>query len=74
MDNFFTSLPMAKNLYSNGLSIIGTLRHNKTEIPPSFLEDKTKELYSSQFAFDRFMTLVSYTPKVIVFYHNKKYI
>ena len=64
MDNFFTSIPMAKKLYSNDLSIIGTLRQNKSEIPQSFLSDKSKVLHSSQFAYDSYMTLVSYTPKV----------
>ena len=64
MDNFFTSIPMAKKLYSMNMSIIGTLRQNKVEIPQSFLGDKKKKLNSSQFAYDSFMTLVSYSPKV----------
>ena len=64
MDNYFTSIPMANKLYENDLAIIGTFRHNKVEIPPSFLENKEKELFSSRFAFDKFMTLVSYTAKV----------
>ena len=65
MDNFFTSIPMAKNLFENNLAIIGTLISNKVELPESFLPDKSKELYSSQFAYDSFLTLVSYTRKVI---------
>ena len=59
MDNFFTSIPFAKNLFENKLTLVGTLRHNKAEIPKSFLANKTKQVYSSQFAFDKFMTLVS---------------
>ena len=44
---FFTSIPMAKKLFKNGLTIICTLRHNKLEIYDSFLEDRRKEIYSS---------------------------
>ena len=65
MDNFFTSIPMAKTLYENYLGIIGTLRHNKIQIPPQFLPDNLNALFSSQFAFDNYLTLVSYVRKVI---------
>ena len=64
MDNFFTSIPMAKKLYENDSAIIGTLRQNKPQIPECFLADNEKEVFSSQFAFDKFLTLVSYTRKV----------
>jgi len=64
MDNYFTSIPLAEKLFENNFAIIGTLRSNKAELPISFLADKSKELYSSQFAFDSFLTLVSYTRKV----------
>ena len=33
MDNLFTSVSMAKKLYSLNMSIIGLLRQNKVEIP-----------------------------------------
>ena len=36
MDNFFTSIKLSKDLLDNGLSILGTIRKNKKEIPPSF--------------------------------------
>jgi hypothetical protein len=64
MDNFFTSIPMALKLYEKNLAIIGTLRQNKPQIPEIFLPNTTKELFSSQFAFDQNLTLVSYTRKV----------
>ncbi|CAG4981669.1 unnamed protein product [Parnassius apollo] len=47
------------------LTCIGTLRKNKREIPPAFLPNKSKSALSSQFAFDREKTLVSFTPKHI---------
>ena len=57
VDNFFTSIPMAKNLYNKGLTIIGTLRANKIEIPELFLPDKSKSLFSSQFCYYKFLIL-----------------
>jgi hypothetical protein len=55
---------MAQKLFENNLAIIGTLRQNKIQIPPSFLPNNSKEVYSSQFAYDKYLTLVSYTRKV----------
>ena len=65
MDNFFTSVPLAQNLYSNKLGLIGTIRSNKNEIPEAFLASKEKVINSSIFALNGPLTLVSYTPKVI---------
>ncbi|KAG6465263.1 hypothetical protein O3G_MSEX015034 [Manduca sexta] len=64
-DNSFTSVPLADQLLKEyRLTCIGTLRKNKREIPPPFLPNKSKSALSSQFAFDREKTLVSFTPKV----------
>ena len=66
MDNYFTGIPLAKNLFINKLGLIGTMRSNKNELPLSFLASKDKEANSSLFAFDSFLTLVSFTPKVFL--------
>lgn len=64
MDNWFTSVPLAEDMLKNHkITITGTLRHNKREIPPSFLPNKQKDVLSSQFAFHEKKTLVSFTPK-----------
>lgn len=63
MDNWYTSYPLAKDLLSKGLTIVGTLKKNKAEIPIYFLQTKNREVYSSIFGFQRSMTLVSYVPK-----------
>ncbi|XP_071055485.1 piggyBac transposable element-derived protein 4-like [Onthophagus taurus] len=64
MDNWFTSVPLAKEMLSSkGLTIVGTIRHNKREIPPSFLPSKNKPVLTSEFAFSDKLTLVSFTPK-----------
>ncbi|XP_071056505.1 piggyBac transposable element-derived protein 4-like [Onthophagus taurus] len=64
MDNWFTSVPLAKEMLSSkDLTIVGTIRHNKREIPPSFLPSKNKPVLTSEFAFSDKLTLVSFTPK-----------
>lgn len=62
MDNFFTSYETAVNLLENHkLTVVGTLRSNKTCIPQKF---KTKrEETTSIFGFQKDVTLVSYVPK-----------
>lgn len=62
MDNWFTSIPLSEQMLQQyELTILGTLRKNKREIPPSFLAKK--ETGTSLFAFDHNKTLVSFTPK-----------
>lgn len=64
MDNWFTSIKLADDMLSDyKLTIVGTIRHNKREIPQTFLPNKGKEILSSQFAFHEKKTLVSFTPK-----------
>ncbi|CAF1557825.1 unnamed protein product, partial [Rotaria sordida] len=63
MDNFFTSVSLAKNLQTKNLTLIGTLRKNKPEIPIEFLSNKTREVGSSLFGFEDNLTLVSFVPK-----------
>lgn len=62
-DNWFTSYPLAKNLLSNGITIVGTLRKNKTEIPKEFQPNKVRQPGSSLFGFQNDVTLVSYCSK-----------
>lgn len=63
MDNYFTSLSLAEQLLSKKLTVVGTLRMNKPEIPIQFLANKGREVLSSEFAFKDYTTLVSYVPK-----------
>ncbi|XP_066257793.1 piggyBac transposable element-derived protein 4-like [Euwallacea similis] len=65
MDNWFTSVPLAKKLLNPPfkMTIIGTLRSNKPEIPQELLGNKTWQHGTSMFAFDQKITLVSYKPK-----------
>lgn len=63
MDNYFTSIPLAEDLLKKKISIIGTLRKNKREIPIELIQVKQRAPGSSMFAFKKGMTLVSYVPK-----------
>lgn len=62
MDNFFTSLESTQHLLEyHKLTVVGTLRANKTCLPAEF---KTRrEEKSSMFGFQKDITLVSYVPK-----------
>lgn len=62
IDNFFTSVPLAKDLLNRKITLVGTLRKNKREIPPEMLSNKRKE-YDSLFGFTKELTIVSYVPK-----------
>lgn len=64
-DNWFSSIPLAIDLYTNDkLTLVGTLRKNKKEIPPLFIAKiKDRKLYSTIFGFTKEMTLLSYMPK-----------
>lgn len=62
-DNVFTSVALAESLLVNGLTLTGTLPKNNKDIPPQFLADKSKAIYSSNFGFNNNLTLVSYVPK-----------
>src|SRR5258705_2237907 len=62
-DSWYTSVPLAKALLDkHKITLIGTLRKNKREIPPEFLPSRHRPAMESLFGFYRNMTLVSYVP------------
>lgn len=61
-DNFFTSIPLANELWNRNLTICGTMRKNKQDIPPVLLPHRSRTENSSLFAFQDKYTLVSYVP------------
>ncbi|XP_054866815.1 piggyBac transposable element-derived protein 4-like [Amphiprion ocellaris] len=63
VDNFFTSVPLAASLLEENLTIVGTLRQNKPDIPPIMKPSRSREACSSEFGFNGGMTMVSYVPK-----------
>ena len=64
-DNWFTSFPLARELLLNNLTLIGTLKKNKKEIPKDLIINKKRPIGSSEFRdFDNnTISLVAYYPK-----------
>lgn len=63
MDNFFTSVTLARQLLTKKLSLVGTLRKNKGEIPVQFLPKRDRDVNETLFGHQQSLTLVSYVPK-----------
>lgn len=62
-DNWFCSIELVNILKDKQLTLVGTLKKNKREIPPEFKASKKRTVESSVFGFTKDMTLVSYVPK-----------
>ncbi|XP_052423857.1 piggyBac transposable element-derived protein 4 isoform X5 [Carassius gibelio] len=62
-DNFFTSYALGQELLRRKMTMIGTVRSNKPELPPALLSMKNRTRLSSMFAFTDTHTLVSYCPR-----------
>lgn len=67
MDNWFISIPLVQTLLQNHrLTVVGTIRKNKREIPPIFVRTKIKHVNSSLFGYGKTFidtTLLSFVPK-----------
>lgn len=64
-DNWFTSVPLATQLLGPpiNMTLVGTLRRDKPEIPPEMKEPGDRPIGSSMFCFDGHKTMVSYKTK-----------
>lgn len=63
MDNWFTSIPLAEELRKDhNLTVVGTVRKNKPEVPNEF-KQKGMERLPTIFGFTPTSTLLSYCPK-----------
>ncbi|XP_071022882.1 piggyBac transposable element-derived protein 3-like [Oncorhynchus clarkii lewisi] len=62
-DNFFTSYDLGQRLLERNLTMVGTVRKNKAELPPALLQSRGRQVLSSRFAFTPTATLVSYLAK-----------
>lgn len=63
MDNYFTSIPLAQKLLDKKTTLVGTIRKNKREIPPLFVNTRQRPVCSSIFGFSESGVLVSYVPR-----------
>ncbi len=62
-DNFFTTYALAEELLKRKMTLVGTIRRNRPELPPRLLRIKEREVRSSLFAFTKTHTAVSYVPR-----------
>nr|CAI5837678.1 unnamed protein product [Callosobruchus analis] len=63
MDNWFTPFSVIEDLFTNHrLTVVGTVKKNKRELPTELTDRKSRPVYSSIFAYQQNMTLVSYVP------------
>src|SRR5215469_8524374 len=62
-DNWFTSVNLVEDLKNNcGMTLVGTIRGNKKEIPIEMKTTSNRSHGSSAFLFTKDLTLVSYMP------------
>lgn len=65
-DNWFTSVSLAQDLLKEPfkLTLVGTIRSNKPEIPSKFIaKDNSRLVGTSMFCFSKYLTLVSFKSK-----------
>ena len=62
MDNYFTGVPLAKTMLQSKLTIFGTMKKCKREIPECIKPGKSRETKTSIFGFNDQLTMISYFP------------
>ena len=63
VDNYFTSMELADELLERNLTIVGTMRRNKRELPQNMLYARRIDVQKTKFLYQRDKILVSYVPK-----------
>lgn len=63
MDNYFTSRSVGLDLLRIKITVVGTMKHNRREIPQVIKDVSDRDVHSSRFCFTEDATLVSYVPK-----------
>ena len=62
-DNFFASISLARDLLKKKLTLVGTIRKNKPELPPQFTVAKGRDITSTIFRFQNDAVIASYCPQ-----------
>lgn len=62
-DNFFTSLELARELEKKNLTLLGTIRKNRPELPQEMVSSHGRNVYSAKFGYQNNAIIVSYCPK-----------
>ena len=63
MNIYFTGVPLAKTMLQRKLTIVGTMKKCKIEIPECMKPAKSRETKTSIFGFNDQLTMVSYFPQ-----------
>jgi hypothetical protein len=63
-ENYFTDINLIRTLLQNKITLVGTLKQNKTCIPPEFKPHRQLEVESSLFGFQHDISIVSYVPSI----------
>lgn len=65
-DNWYYTQELAKSLlHVHKLTVTGTMRKNKPEIPPAYLQSRGREVGFSLFSFQPYISIVSYVPRKV---------
>ena len=62
-DNFFTSLSLTRKLLAKNVTLMGTIRKNKPELPLEMVSTKERKPFTTMFGFQQDCMIVSYCPK-----------
>ena len=62
-DNFFTSIPLARDLLKKKLTLVGTIPKNKPELPRQFTVAKGRDITSTISGFQNDAMIASYCPQ-----------
>ncbi|XP_069823913.1 piggyBac transposable element-derived protein 4-like [Dendropsophus ebraccatus] len=63
MDNYFTNVELGNFLLQKHITLVGTIKANRREIPEALKHNRQRALYESVFEFNNKATLVSYKAK-----------
>ncbi|KAF2892011.1 hypothetical protein ILUMI_14162 [Ignelater luminosus] len=62
-DTFFTSFDLAKEMEKKNLTLLGTIRKNKPELPQELVTTRGRDVYSTKFGYQDKTMLASYCPR-----------
>lgn len=62
-DNFFTSYSLVNELAKKKITLLGTIRKQRKEVPKTMLAAKERAIDTSKYLFTKLATMVSYVPK-----------
>ena len=71
-DWLYTSVPLAEWLLAKKIACIGTLQHNKKDIPIEIKKVKTRDLLSSEIYLEKSKNVMTFTSNTFQTFRGKK--